>query len=243
MTTDDLEGLILEIDLEQRELRAYHKEELSAELHRRLEGLKLGARLIDRSPSAPPQASQGTIERQTLILVLLINFALFVLEGTMGLISGSMGLAGDSLDMLADALVYGLSLYAIGRSIKDKKRVAMASGYTQIALAVYGLYEVLSRFYSVESAPDFWAMIYTSLLALAGNATCLYLLQRTKDREAHIQASLIFSANDVLINIGVIVSAGLVYWLKSPYPDLIIGSLIFALVISGAVRILRLGRS
>jgi hypothetical protein len=41
-------------------------------------------------------------------------------------------------------------------------------------------------------------MMLISFLALLGNAACLYLLQKSKSKEAHIQASVIFTNNDVM---------------------------------------------
>lgn len=70
-----------------------------------------------------------------------------------------MGLVADSLDMLADALVYGMSLLVVGATAFKKKRVAMASGYFQIFLAVIGLYEVIKRFIGVETVPNYALMI------------------------------------------------------------------------------------
>ncbi len=55
-----------------------------------------------------------------------------------------------------------------------------------------------------------------------------------------MRASYIFSANDVLANIGVIAAGMLVALFASPIPDWIIGLLIGLLVLSGAIRILRL---
>ena len=55
-----------------------------------------------------------------------------------------------------------------------------------------------------------------------------------------MKASWIFSANDVIANIGVIVAGALVALTGSRYPDLVIGLIIGAIVISGARRILRL---
>ena len=56
-------------------------------------------------------------ERQaaTLRLVLVANATMFVLELVFGLLAGSVALLADSLDMLGDALVYGFSLYVVGR--------------------------------------------------------------------------------------------------------------------------------
>ena len=88
----------------------------------------------------------------------------------------------------------------------------------------------------------FQTMIIVSILALAANITCLYLLQKSKSKEAHMQASMIFTSNDVIINSGVILAGLLVYWFNSKLPDLIIGSIVFALVLQGASRILKLAK-
>jgi Co/Zn/Cd efflux system component len=86
-------------------------------------------------------------------------------------------------------------------------------------------------------------MIFVSALALIANSICLYLLQQSNSKEeAHMKASVIFTSNDVIINLGVITAGFLVYWLDSNKPDLIIGAIVFVVVIYGAVRILKLGK-
>jgi Co/Zn/Cd efflux system component len=55
-----------------------------------------------------------------------------------------------------------------------------------------------------------------------------------------MRASYIFSANDVLANLGVILAGGLVAWTGSSLPDWIIGLLIGAMVLAGSIRILSL---
>jgi len=77
-------------------------------------------------------------------------------------------------------------------------------------------------------------------LALIANSVSLYLIQKSKSQEAHMQASAIFTSNDIVINIGVIIAGGLVYYTKSIYPDLVIGFIIFVIVTKGAFRILKL---
>ncbi|EPC9085900.1 hypothetical protein ACR3ND_004442 [Escherichia coli] len=57
---------------------------------------------------------------------------------------------------------------------------------------------------------------------------------------AHMKASWIFSANDVVINLGVITAGALVAWTGSNYPDLIIGTIAGGIVLNGARRILAL---
>ncbi len=181
-------------------------------------------------------------ERNLLWQVLAINFFFFVLEIATGFISDSIGLVADSLDMLADAIVYGLALFVVGKAAVQKKRIAKTSGYFQLLLAVFGFIEVIRRFLGLGESPDFKMMIGISLLALIGNAISLYILQKSRSKEVHMQASTIFTSNDVVVNIGVIIAGALVYITKSAYPDLIIGTLIFLLVSRGAYRIMQLSK-
>ena len=230
----------LDFNLSARNVTVYHEGQPN-EIEHALGQLGFSSKLLEteQTYAAIPEHAQ---QRRLLWAVLLINFVFFVLEMTTGFISGSMGLVADSLDMLADALVYGLSLFAIGTTVVQKKNVAKWSGYFQIVLAVLGFTEAVRRFIGTEALPDFRTMIIVALLALIANGVCLYLLQRSKDREAHIQASMIFTSNDVLINLGVIVAGVLVLWLGSSLPDLIISAVVFVIVSLGAVRILRLAR-
>jgi len=65
-------------------------------------------------------------------------------------------------------------------------------------------------------------MVGISFLALIANSICLYLLQKSKSKEAQMQASAIFTSNDIIINTGVITAGILVYFTQSKYPDLVI---------------------
>lgn len=55
-----------------------------------------------------------------------------------------------------------------------------------------------------------------------------------------MKASMIFTSNDVIINLGVIFAGLMVNWLNSNKPDLVVGSVVFILVSQGAFRILKL---
>lgn len=233
----------LDFDLTKRTLAISHKSSDVSIITEKLESLNLGAKLQDTMVTdGNEMVDNPARQRKVLWIVLAINFAFFSIEISTGIISGSMGLVADSLDMLADALVYGMSLMAVGAAVTRKKKVALISGYLQIILAVLGLSEVIRRFVGLEIMPEFQTMIAISLLALIANSICLWLLQRTKSKDAHIQASVIFSANDVIINIGVIIAALFVWWLESNIPDLIIGIIVFLIVIRGAIRILKLAK-
>ena len=227
----------LDFDIPNRTLTVFHDGQ-GEQIEQSIIDLNLGGKKVKTIETEEVEFSENANQKKLLWTVLAINFAFFLIEMTTGLISKSMGLVADSLDMLADAFVYGISLFAVGGTLIRKKRIAEIAGYFQITLAVIGFMEVLRRFFGVEKMPDFSTMIIVSVFALIANGICLYLLQKSKSKEAHMQASMIFTSNDVVINLGVITAGVLVNWLDSSKPDLIIGTIVFVIVVQGAIRIL-----
>ncbi|MGY5353650.1 cation transporter [Wenyingzhuangia sp. IMCC45467] len=232
----------LSFDIPNRKLTVFHKGEVS-QIEKSIIELNLGGKKISTENTEETDFKENKNQKKLLWTVLGINFAFFVIEITTGIISKSMGLVADSLDMLADSFVYGISLFAVGGTIIKKKRIAKLAGYFQITLAIIGFVEVLRRFFETDKLPNFSTMIIVSIFALIANGICLYILQKSKSKEeAHMKASMIFTSNDVVINLGVIIAGILVNWLNSNKPDLIIGTIVFVFVIQGAFRILKIGK-
>ena len=232
----------LDFDIPNRKLIVFHNGQIDL-IENSINELKLGGKKISTEQTGQTEFQEKLNQRKLLWTVLAINFFFFIIEMTTGLISKSMGLVADSLDMLADSFVYGISLFAVGGTLTRKKRIAKLAGYFQIILAVIGFGEILRRFFGDEKIPDFSTMIIVSIFALIANGICLYLMQKSKSKnEAHMKASMIFTSNDVIINLGVISAGVLVNWLNSGKPDLIIGAVVFVLVIQGAFRILKLSK-
>lgn len=230
----------LDFDIPNRKLTVFHRGQTDL-IEKAIHELNLGEKKISTEQSNKTTFKENTQQKKLLWSVLGINFIFFLIEMATGIISKSMGLVADSLDMLADSFVYGLSLFAVGKTVIKKKKIAKLAGYIQIALAFMGFVEVLRRFLNYEKLPNFSIMITISFFALIANGICLYILQKSKSKEeAHMKASMIFTSNDIIINIGVITAGILVNWLSSNKPDLIIGTIVFILVIQGAFRILKL---
>ena len=230
----------LDFDLRYRLLTVTH-ESGTRQIADAIDALGLNSTMVKTETIDPADLPEdATSQRRLLVQVLAINFFFFLLEAVTGILGRSMGLVADSLDMLADSIVYGLALLAIGSSFINKKRIVKLSGYFQLLLALIGFGEVVRRFLGMGDLPSFLAMIMVSVFALMGNALSLYLLQRSRSRESYMKASMIFTSNDVIINVGVIAAGILVYLTASRYPDLIIGTIVFMIVIRGAMRILKL---
>ena len=232
----------LDFDIPNRRLTVFHIGEVD-QIEKSVIELNLGGKKISTEQTDQTEFKENTNQKKLLWSVLAINFAFFIIEMTTGIISKSMGLVADSLDMLADSFVYGISLFVVGGTVINKKRIAKLAGYFQITLAIIGFVEVLRRFFGDEKLPDFSTMIIVSIFALIANGICLYILQKSKSKEeSHMKASMIFTSNDVIINLGVITAGILANRLSSNKPDLIIGAIVFVLVIQGAFRILKVSK-
>ncbi len=176
------------------------------------------------------------IERKTLMMLLLINAVMFLFECGAGLIAESTALLADSLDMLADATVYAIAFYAVGRATQVKIKAARVSSFFQLLLGLGLLVEIVRRF-AWGSEPVSLVMIVVGMLALVANVFCLVLIARHRQGAIHMRASWIFSRNDVIANVGVILAGIIVYLTETHWPDLIIGIIIAIVILRGAWQI------
>ena len=177
-------------------------------------------------------------ERKLLWIVLILNFSMFVVEFIAGWLANSSGLLADSLDMLADAAVYSLSLYAVGKSLLHKGRAALANGYLQLSLGLLVLLDVARRIW-FGSEPQSDLMFSIGFMALIINMICFGILYQFRQGDVNLKASWICSRNDMLANIGILISAFLVGRLNAAWPDWAIGSIIAIIVIHSSIAIIR----
>ena len=247
MAFDSMEPkAILKFDIPNRLVNICHANNLD-EITQRMESLNYGAvpnNTKEVSVSEIAQAQQSSLvddknEAVTLKSLLVINGLMFFIEIMVGLYAQSTGLIADSLDMFADAAVYALALFAVGKSAQLKLRTAHISGWLQLILALAVIVEVVRRLI-IGNEPMSLLMMGMGVIALIANIACLMLIFKDKDKGAHMKASWIFSANDVIANAGVIIAGGLVFVTGSALPDLIIGFIIGIIVLNGAKRILLL---
>lgn len=241
----------LNFDLNRRQVIAYHNGD-SSRILKAIEPLGFGAKLNDFQAmtaeefesieSTAKELKQNPGEARVLKQLLAINFSMFVAEIIIGWVAQSTGVIADAMDMFADSAVYGVSLYAVGMAVATQRTAARMSGFLQGGLATLALFEVIRRFI-FGSEP--WApyMLGISTVALVANLTCLTLISRHRTGSIHMKASWIFSTNDVIANLGVILAGVLVMWLKSPLPDLVIGLIISVIVMLGALKILKISKT
>ena len=176
--------------------------------------------------------------RRALIAVIVLNAGLFGVEMTAGALAGSRALQADALDFAADALTYGISLWAIGRPLALRARVAQIKGLSLalMALAILGLAigDMLA-----PGLPEARVMGAVGFAALAANVASVLILMRWKDGDSNVRSVWLCSRNDAIGNVAVMGAAVMVAWLGSGWPDLVVAVAMAGLFLSSSVQILR----
>ena len=177
-------------------------------------------------------------KRNILVWVLLINGAMFLIEGIYGWLAQSSALMADALDMLADAAIFGFSLYVIRLDSIWQNRAGYIKG---IIMALFSISVLIGAFYKLFNpvVPEAFTMGGIGALALVANLICAILLLGFRDSDINMRSAWICSRNDVLANIGVLLAAWGVAWTGSSWPDLIVGVSISALILKSAIEVLK----
>lgn len=176
-------------------------------------------------------------QRKTLRIVLGINAVMFLVIAAAALYGRSTALLADSLDNLGDALTYGLSLYAVSRGAATKARVALFKGWLIFLAACAVAAQIVYRVF-VPSIPVFEVMGAFSLLGLAANSLCLYLLWRHRHEDVNMSSVWECSRNDIMANLSVFVAAGAVWLTGSGWPDIVVALGLVWLLLRSANRVI-----
>ena len=176
-------------------------------------------------------------QRGTLRIVLGVNAIMFLVIAVAALYGKSTALLADSLDNLGDALTYGLSLYAVSRGAAVKARVALFKGGLIFLAACAVATQVVYRIF-VPGVPVFEVMGAFSLLGLAANSLCLYLLWRHRHEDVNMSSVWECSRNDIASNLSVFVAAGAVWLTGSGWPDILVALGLVWLLMRSSIRVI-----
>ena len=185
------------------------------------------------SPESPEEK-----QRRTLWTVLALNVAIAVGFFVTGVLGDSSASIANGLDNTSDSLVYAISLFAPSRSGKWKRAAANISGSLLLFFAVAILLDAGRRYFAGSDPVD-TLMIAMALVAAIVNGACIWLLQRLKKPDVNIRAANTFSLNDFVSNTGILIAGGLVWWLGSNWPDLVVGVAVAGIAAWGGIGILR----
>jgi len=179
--------------------------------------------------------------KRILWVVIAINALMFLVEVGASMASDSMALRADALDFLGDSLTYGITLLAIGHSIRWRASAALFKGVTLALMGVWVLGSTVYRVY-ILGVPNETIMGSVALMAFAANATSVILLLRYRKGDANVRSVWLCSRNDAIGNLAVMLAAGVVYYTQSRWPDLIVAAGMALLFLHSSTLIIRQAR-
>lgn len=174
---------------------------------------------------------------RALWLVVAMNGAMFLFGLIASVLSRSVSIRADMLDFLGDAVATGVGLLLVGRSPRQRANASLAQGFVLGMLGVFALVTALSRF-STDTAPEAFQMGVYGVLGFAVNVGAALLLLRHRDGDANVRAIWLYSRNDALANVAILVAAAAVTVTNSNLPDIIAGSTIALLFAHSAYTIM-----
>jgi cation diffusion facilitator family transporter len=180
--------------------------------------------------------------RRALWVVVLLNLTMGVAETIGGFVAGSQALKADALDFLGDGVITLFGLIAIGWSLAWRARAALLQG---LFLATLGIGVLVATTYRVLvlHTPEADIMGVFGVIALAINVAAAWVLVPHRKGDANVRAVWLFSRNDALGNVAVVIAAGLVAWTGTPWPDLAVAAIIAGLFLHSAWEIINHARA
>lgn len=192
------------------------------------------------SPKIEHGASPAYV--RVLWLVVLLNGAMFLVGVAIALIGRSVSVRADVLDFLGDAVATAVGLVLVGRSKRTRATVSFWQGIVLGALGVYALVSAVQRVFGGE-VPEALAMGIYGVLGLCVNVGSALLLLRHRNGDSNVRAVWLYSRNDAIGNIAVLVAAGITWFTELRWPDILVGAAIAALFLHSAIEIVRRARA
>jgi Co/Zn/Cd efflux system component len=161
--------------------------------------------------------------RKIVIVVAILNLAYFGVEFTIALRIGSVALFADSIDFLEDAAINFLIGIALGWSARGRARVGMALAAILLVPGIATLWMAWEKVLTpITPAP--LPLSLTGVGALVVNISCAFMLVGYRTHSGSLTRAAFLSArNDALANIAIIAAGLVTVYVRSAWPDLIVG--------------------
>lgn len=201
-------------------------------------GYKLARLDADDDDKIPDLSHVTPAYKRALWIVVLLNAGYGVVEIIGGFIAGSQALKADALDFLGDGLISFLGLIAVGWGLAARAKAALLQG---IFLGLLGLGVLIVTAYRVlvVQQPEAELMGILGLIALGVNVAAAVVLIPHRHGDANARAVWLFSRNDAIGNIAVVIAALAVAGTRTPWPDLAVAVIIAGLFLQSSFSIIR----
>ena len=176
--------------------------------------------------------------RRILVIVLIVNAAMFAVEITAGLAAKSVSLQADALDFLGDAETYGITLFVLTKSLRWRAAAALLKG---VSMGLFGIFVLTMAAWQAVSGtlPGFQVMGTIGFAALAANVFCAVLLIRFREGDANMRSVWLCSRNDAIGNVAVMIAAAGVFASDTGWPDIVVAVVMAGLALTASWQVVR----
>ena len=184
------------------------------------------------------QPSVSVEYRKVLWICLVANAVMFIVQMIASYAAHSVSLLANSADFLSDAANYGISLYVLNLSLRQKAKASLFKGISLGLVGLWVAFETLHHSLQPE-LPEPLIMTLISIVALVVNVGCAVLLYKYRGGDSNRESVWICSRNDAIGNIAVMIAAAGVFASNTKWPDILVAAILGWLAISGAIRIIK----
>ncbi|MGC8970683.1 MAG: cation diffusion facilitator family transporter [bacterium] len=189
------------------------------------------------------------VNKNNLIVAILLNFSITAVEIIGGLISGSLSLISDALHNLSDALAIVISFFALKISQRQNnerltfgyKRIeilsALFNGVVLLAISIFLFKEAYLKLKNPETINSTLMMI-VALVGLIANLISVLILREDSHKSLNVRSAYIHLLSDTLSSIGVVIGGILIYLYKIYYIDPILTFIIGIYIIRESLAII-----
>lgn len=206
-------------------------------------GYRLARIDADEDDDRTPDLSHVTpAYTRALWIVVLLNAGYGLVEIVGGFLAGSQSVKADALDFIGDGVISFLGLIAVSWGLAARAKAALLQG---LFLGVLGVGVLVATAYRVmvQYQPEAGLMGILALIGLAVNVVAAVVLLPHRKGDANMRAVWLFSRNDAIGNVAVVIAALLVAWTQAPWPDLVVALVIAALFLQSAFSIIKDARN
>lgn len=174
--------------------------------------------------------------RRALSAVIVINIVGFVVVAIGSWIADSAALAANTLDFAADAATYGLSLWAIGKSVQVRSGSALFKS-ASLAVMATGILGLAVWRALTGASPEGSAISGLGLFGALANLLAALLLVRFREGDANVRSVWLCTRNDLIQCLAVAATGVAVLATGSRWPDLLVGVLLAGVFFRSAWQI------
>ena len=180
-----------------------------------------------------------TLGRNALIIAFVVNLIMLTADLTYGLMMNSASLLGDAASNSGDVFILGTSLLVLTSSTIVKNKLALLKG---IIMSAFGIWAYYHAYLGLIGESQLFGGVVTAVgvLSFIGNTTVALMMHQHHHKDINFKSAFICCRNDAIASAGIILAGALVMYTGSFWPDVIIGSIIATVVLSGGIKIIRL---